>query len=89
VSTAGSATVSWRAPTSNEDGSPLLNLAGFRIVYGTSAAALSEAVEIPSPLVTSAVIEGLPSGTWYFAVKAYTTAGIESDLSTIPYKIIP
>jgi hypothetical protein len=34
------------------------------------------------------VIEGLSVGTWYFAVKAYTTANVESDLSPVASKTI-
>lgn len=33
----GNATVSWVAPTTNEDGGTPLDLAGYRIFYGTSA----------------------------------------------------
>jgi len=86
--TYGSATVSWTPPTSYVDGTPLAGLAGYRIVYGTSPSNLSKSVKIPNPAITSATIEALPRGTWYFAVKAYTTAAIESDLSTVGYKTI-
>jgi hypothetical protein len=82
----GSATVSWTPPTSFEDGSPIENLAGYRVVYGQSVGALSNAVTIASAVITSATIEDLSAGTWYFAVKAYTTANVESDLSTIASK---
>ena len=34
------------------------------------------------------VVENLSAGTWYFAVKAYTTAGVESDNSNIASKTI-
>jgi hypothetical protein len=34
------------------------------------------------------MIEGLAQGTWYFAVKAYTAAGVESDLSNEASKAI-
>jgi len=84
----GSATVSWSPPVNNEDGSPLTNLAGYRVVYGLAPSNLSNSVVIESPLITSAVIEALTSGTWYFAVKAYTTAGVESDLSNVVHKTI-
>ena len=84
----GSATVSWVPPTTNVDGSPLTNLAGYRIAYGSSASSLSQTVEIPSPTVTSATIERLSAGTWYFAVRAYTATGVESDLSNVGQKTI-
>ncbi len=84
----GSATVSWTPPATFVDGTPIANLAGFVVAYGPSPGDLSNEVEIPSPSITSAVIEALTPGTWYFAVKAYTTASIESDLSTVAYKIV-
>jgi len=86
--TLGSATLSWVPPTQNVDGTPVTNLAGFRIAYGQSATSLTQMVDIPSATVTSAVIESLASGTWYFAVKAYSTANVESDLSNLAQKTI-
>lgn len=85
---ARSATLSWVPPTSNVDGTPITNLAGYRIAYGQSSSGLNQVVDIPSPGVTSAAIENLAAGTWYFAVKAYTTANVESDLSNIAQKTI-
>ena len=71
--TSGSAAISWTAPTQNTDGTALTNLAGFRIVYGTSATALNQTVELSNPSLSTYTITGLASGTWYFAVKAYNT----------------
>jgi hypothetical protein len=34
------------------------------------------------------VIENLTVGTWYFAVKAYTSTNVESDLSNIAQKTV-
>jgi hypothetical protein len=84
----GSATLSWARPTRNEDGSPLVNLRGYRVYYGTSPAALSTRVEIPNADVTTAAVEDLAPAIWYFGVKAYTTEGVESDLSNIASKQI-
>lgn len=84
-----SATVSWTPPTTYVDGSPITNLAGFKIFYGQSLLAFTRSVTIPSPDITSAVIEELGPGTWYFAVKAYTTANVESDFSLIRQKTFP
>jgi hypothetical protein len=64
-------------------GSPLTNLKGFRVYYGTSSSALDSMIEIPSAGVTSAAVEDLSPATWYFGVKAYTTDGFESDFSNI------
>jgi hypothetical protein len=86
--TTGSATLRWTAPTTNVDGTPITDLAGYRIVYGQSAGALSQSLTIGDPAITTASIENLSSGTWYFAVKAYTSGNVESDLSNIAQKTI-
>ena len=84
----GSVTLSWTPPTQNTDGSPLTNLTGYRIGYGQSASNLSEVVTLMNPGLTSAVIESLTAGTWYFAVKAVNAAGVESDYSAVASKAI-
>lgn len=84
----GIATLSWVPPTTNVDGTPVTNLAGYRIAYGQHSSNLTQSVDIPSASVTSAVIENLAAGTWYFAVKAYTTANVESDLSNLAQKTV-
>lgn len=85
----GSATVSWQAPTQNTDGSTITDLAGYRIVYGTSAGALTQIIEVTNPSVTSYVVDQLAAATWYFAVKAYKSDGTESALSNVASKTIP
>ena len=87
--TNGSATLSWTPPTENTDGSTLTNLAGFRIQYGTSADALTQTVQIANPGVATYVVTGLNSGTWYFAVRAYSSGGAESANSNVASKTIP
>jgi hypothetical protein len=84
----GSVTLSWTPPTQNEDGSPLTNLRGFRVYYGTSSSSLGSMVEIPNAGVTTAIVENLSPATWFFAVKAYTTEGVESSFSNIASKQI-
>ncbi len=76
---AGAADLSWVAPTQNDDGSPLTNLAGFKVRYGKTVDFLTEVLVVPGPSVTTARVEGLGSGTWYFTVAAYTDVGMESD----------
>jgi hypothetical protein len=84
----GTATLSWVPPSTNVDGTPVTNLAGYRIAYGQSSSNLAQSVDIPSATVTSAVIENLSAGTWYFAVKAYTSTRVESDLSNLAQKTV-
>ena len=84
----GTATLSWTAPTMNTDGSALTGLAGYKVYYGSAAAALDQTVQIASSTQTSYTITGLSSGTWYFAIKAYDATGAESDLSNLASKTI-
>lgn len=83
----GSATLSWAAPTQNTDGSALTNLTGYRIYFGTSAASLTQSVDIPNASILTYVLGDLSPATWYFAVKA-VAGGVESDLSNVASKTI-
>ncbi|MGB8327734.1 MAG: putative Ig domain-containing protein [Steroidobacteraceae bacterium] len=74
----GSATLSWVPPSQKTDGSPLANLAGFRVYYGKSATALSNIINLSNPGTTSYTITPLTSGTYYFTVTAYDMNGAES-----------
>lgn len=89
ATTTGSATISWRAPSTNTDGTPLTNLAGFYIRYGYSHAHLDQLVKISSVNILDCMIAGLPVGTvFYFAVSSFTSNGVESDKSVIVSKKI-
>ena len=76
-------TISWDAPSLNTDGSPLTDLAGFNVYYGSNPADLSERTSIANPGIAMYVIESLSPGTWYFAVSAYDASGNESALSDV------
>jgi hypothetical protein len=82
------ATLKWKPPTRNKDGSKLKDLAGFRVYYGQDSSNLASRVEIPEPHIKKASIEELTPGTWYFAVTAYNAAGLESSFSNIVSKTI-
>lgn len=84
----GSATLSWTPPTRNTDGSELTNLAGYRVSYGTSATALTSTIQIANPGVSSYTVSNLAPGTYYFAVRAYTSSGTESNNSNVGSKVI-
>lgn len=86
--TSRNATLSWTAPTRNSDGSTLTNLAGYRIHYGSSASVLAQTIQISNAGITTYVIENLAPGTYYFAVKAYSSGGTESELSNVVSKTI-
>jgi len=85
----GTASLSWSPPTQNTDGSALTNLAGFYLYFGRSPSTLTQIVTIAGASATSYVLTGLSSGSWYFALSAYTAAGIESALSSVATKSFP
>jgi hypothetical protein len=85
----GSATLSWTPPTQNTDGTSLTNLAGYRVVYGRTASSLDQTLQIANAGVSTYTVTGLTSGTWHFAVKAYTSSGGESAVSNGGSKTIP
>jgi hypothetical protein len=87
-STTGAASLSWTPPTRNTDGSTLTNLAGYKISYGTSSSSLSKTITIANAGISSYVVDGLTSGTWYFSIKAYTSVGTESAASPVASKSI-
>jgi hypothetical protein len=84
----GAATLSWEAPTTTTSGSALTDLAGYRIYYGISASDLSQSIQLNTVGVQTYVIDNLGQGTWYFAIKAVTTVGVESALSDVVSKTI-
>lgn len=84
----GSATLTWTPPTRNTNGAALTNLAGYRIYYGTSASVLNRTIDVRNPGVATYVIDELAPGAWYFAVRAYNSAGVESALSNVASKTV-
>ena len=87
-SDSGSATLSWTPPQQNTDGTPLTNLAGYHLYYGTNSSSLSKSIKISNSGVSTYVITDLSKGTWYFSVKAYNSKNVESDFSARVSKTI-
>jgi hypothetical protein len=82
----GSATLSWSPPTQNSDGSPLTNLAGYRVYWGTSQGNYPNSVLLNNAGLTSYMVEQLTPATWYFAMTAVNTNGAESQVSNMASK---
>ncbi len=80
--------LSWIPPATNMDESPLVDLAGFRIYYGTDADQLTEIVDLDDAGATEFLLKNLPAATCYFAVTALNRRGVESPLSNIATKVI-
>ncbi len=82
------ATLSWEPPRRNLDGSPIGNLAGYFIYYGTTPSNLSVVIRIPDPYVATYTIDRLRPGTYYFRIVAFTDNGTKGDASPIVSKTI-
>lgn len=77
----GSVTLNWTAPTQNEDGTTLTDLAGYTIYYGSQSGNYTNQIPIDNPSVTTYVVDGLTPDTYYFAATARDADGIESRFS--------
>jgi len=85
-------TITWIAPTTNADGSPLNDLAGYRLYYSrTSGQYTGDNDEINMPLATSYTVtipNANPGDTFYFRMTAFDTSNNESEPSNeISYTI--
>ena len=81
--TTGSATLSWIPPLENTDGSVLGNLAGYHIYYGISPDNLNQSLTVTNAGLTRYVLGGLATRTWYFAMTAYNSIGVESGRTAV------
>lgn len=77
---AGSIKLSWNPPNANSDGTPLTDLSGYKIYYGTEPNLYTDSLDVGN--VTSYRVGQLKNGTtYYFAVIAYDYSGNESEHS--------
>ncbi|SDW28213.1 hypothetical protein SAMN04487960_10264 [Marinobacter mobilis] len=87
---ANSALLSWTAPLTRVNGESLAmgEIAGFEVVYGTSADSLDTSLAIGDASVDELLVDELTAGTWYFAIRTLDTDGNRSALSEVVYKQI-
>lgn len=87
---ANAALLSWTAPLTRENGESLAmgEIAGFEVVYGTSAETLDQSLAIGDASVDQLLVDQLAEGTWYFAIRTLDTDGNRSSLSEVVYKQI-
>jgi len=74
-----SVTLAWDAPTTNADGTPLTDLAGYNVYDGETSGIYTAVTDVGD--VTTFTLKGLPAGLRFFAVTAYDSSGNESDFS--------
>ena len=65
----------------NSDGSPLTDLAGYKIYYGNESGYYHTSIQIDNPGVVIYVVENLTPGTYYFVSTAINSSGLESRFS--------
>ena len=69
---AADVTLAWDANTESA-------LAGYKLYYGTSSRTYGTPITVGN--VTTYTVTGLGTGTYYFAVTAYDTSGVETTYS--------
>ena len=62
------ASLSWSVPLLNTDGTPLTDISGYRVYYGTSPTNLAQSIAVSGAGNTTYVVSDLTPGTYYFAV---------------------
>jgi hypothetical protein len=85
----GSITLSWTAPTQNEDGSALTDLAGYKLYWGTTSGTYTNTAVIDNPSITTYTVDGLAPGTYEFVATSLNAAGVESRYSNPATKTVP
>lgn len=84
----GSVTLNWHAPTQNEDGSTLTDLAGYRIYWGTDPGIYTDSVTIDNPSVTTYLVDNLSAGQYEFVATSFNASGVESRYSDPATKVV-
>jgi len=79
----GSIAVNWLPPTERDDGTPLTDLAGYNLRWGTALGHYPNLAAIPNAGIAAYVIDELPPGTYYLVATAYDALGVESEFSNV------
>lgn len=79
--------IRWQAPTENEDGSQLVDLASFNLYYGESSRDYDNTISLPG--TTSEWEISLPTGDYFFALTAVDGDQNESDFSNEITRQVP
>ena len=74
-------TLDWIAPPMNVDGTPLLDLAGYNVYFGSLSGIYTDFRVLDNPGLVTYVMDLPSSGSWFIAITALNSAGAESDFS--------
>jgi hypothetical protein len=83
------ARVSWIAPTLNTDGTPLDNLAGFKVYRGLNSQDYSQVVQINNPATSDYQFQNLSTGlVHYFSATAFNSLNVSSAYASEVSKMV-
>ena len=90
VPATGSLNLSWTAPTTRSNGTPLslADIDGFRLYYGKSLGNYPDSVNVSDGSAQSAVVKNIPVGSYYVVMTTYDVNGLESGYSSAISKIV-
>ena len=88
VSVLGELNISWVQPSENVDGSPLTDLASYRIYYGSVSRNYSDSIDVADAVATSHVFTAL-SGDYFVTMTALDLEGNESAYSNEILRSVP
>lgn len=78
--------LTWEPPTMNMDDTPLTDLGGYKVYFGSESGVYGNVVDVGN--VVTYTTTSLPDGTYYFSVTAYDFYGNESGYSNECIKIM-
>ncbi|RLA16364.1 MAG: hypothetical protein DRQ62_16335 [Gammaproteobacteria bacterium] len=84
----GSVTLTWTPPTTNTGGSPLNNLAAYKIYYGLSEGNYPNEIRIDNPGIATYVVDDLNENGYYFVSTSINADEVESDFSNVVFRAV-
>ena len=66
----------------------LMDLAGYKLYWGTMPGVYTDSVTIDNPGLSSYVVDNLVPGTYEFVATAFNTSGVESTYSNPATKVL-
>lgn len=84
----GQMVLSWTPPATNTNGTPLTDLAGYRVLWGVVQGNYPNVVAVNNPAATTYTIDKLTPATYFAVVTAVNRTGVESKFSNAVSKAI-
>jgi len=83
-----SITINWQPPTLNTNGTPLTDLAGYKIYMQLAGLGAPHTVIVSDPTASSFTVQGLLPGMYNIAMTAFNAANQESTLVYYPASVL-